>query len=143
MKHSQFLLIHFAIRSGGLTPFERCWSKRFYSALCKFGEVVLCRLRGKQPEADLSCVPGLWLGKETSADMTVVGTTSGMFKTRSIRRLPVSEQVDKNLLKDFQAKLWDPKGRGEETDVLVLPQANGLEARSWCNKIFRGFSHSK
>ena len=90
---------------------------------------MLCRLRGKQPKADPSWVPGWWLGRDTSADMHVVGTTSGVFKTRSIRRLPVSEQVDKQLLKDFQAKPWDPKGRGEDTDVLVLPQtpeAQGL-----------------
>ena len=59
--------------------------------------------------------------------MHVVGTTSGVFKTRSIRRLPVSEQVDKQLLKDFQAKPWDPKGRGEDTDVLVLPQAPEIQ----------------
>ena len=123
VKHAQFLLNNFAIRSDGLTPFERRWSKRYTSALCKFGEIVLCRLRGKQPKADPSWVPGLWLGRDTSADMHVVGTTSGVFKTRSIRRLPVSEQVDKQLLKDFQAKPWDPKGRGEDTDVLVLPQA--------------------
>ena len=123
VKHAQFLLNNFAIRSDGLTPFERRWSKRYTSALCKFGEIVLCRLRGKQPKADPSWVPGLWLGRDTSADMHVVGTTSGVFKTRSIRRLPVSEQVDKQLLKDFQAKPWDPKGRGEDADVLVLPQA--------------------
>ena len=91
---------NFAIRSDGLTPFERRWSKRYTSALCKFGEIALCRLRGKQPKADPSWVPGLWLGRDTSADMHVVGTTSGVFKTRSIRRLPVSEQVDKQLLKD-------------------------------------------
>ena len=32
------------------------------------------------------------------------------------------------MLKDFQAKPWDPKGRGEDTDVLVLPpsQEQGL-----------------
>ena len=125
MKHAQVLLNNFAIRSGsdGLTPFERRWSKRCTSALCKFGEIVLCRLRGKQPKADPSWVPGLWLGRDASADMHVVGTTSGVVKTRSIRRLPVSEQVDKQVLKDFQAKPWDPKGRGEDTDVLVLPQA--------------------
>ena len=89
---------------------------------------MLCSLRGKQPKADPSWVPGLWLGRDTSADMHIVGTTSGVFKTRSIRRLPVSEQVDKQLLKDFQAKPWDPKGRGEDTDVLVLPpsQEQGL-----------------
>ena len=104
VKHAQFLLNNFAIRSDGLTPFERRWSKRYTSALCKFGEIVLCRLRGKQPKADPSWVPGLWLGRDTSADMHVVGTTSGVFKTRSIRRLPVSEQVDKQLLKDYSKR---------------------------------------
>ena len=127
VKRAQFLLNNCAIRSDGLTPFERRWSKRYTSALCKFGEIVLCRLRGKQPKADPSWVPGLWLGRDTSADMHVVGTTSGVFKTRSIRTLPVSEQVDKQLLKDFQAKPWDPKGRGEDTDVLVLPQAPEIQ----------------
>ena len=127
VKHAQFLLNNFATRSDGLAPFERRWSKRYTLALCKFGEIVLCRLRGKQPKADPSWVPGLWLGRDTSADMHIVGTTSGVFKTRSIRRLPVSEQVDKQLLKDFQAKPWGPKGRGEDTDVLVLPsQEQGL-----------------
>ena len=128
MKHAQFLLNNFAIRSDGLTPFERCWSKRYTSALCKFGEIVLCRLRGKQPKADPSWGLGLWLGRDASADMHIVGTISGVFKTRSIRRLPVSEQVDKRLLNDFQAKPWGPKGRGEDTDVLVLPpsQEQGL-----------------
>ena len=96
----------------------------YTSALCKFGEIDLCRLRGKQPKADPSWVPGLWLGRDTSADRHIVATTSGMFKTRSIRRLPVSEQVDKQFLKDFQAKHWDPKGRGEDTDVLVLPPSS-------------------
>ena len=128
VKHAQFVLDNFAIRSDGLSPFERRWSKRYTSALGKFGEIVLCRLRGKQPKADPSWVPGLWLGRDTSADMHIVGTTSGVFKTRSIRRLPVSEQVDKQLLKDFQAKPRGPKGRGEDTGVLVLPpsQEQGL-----------------
>eukprot|EP00434_Breviolum_minutum_P041983 symbB.v1.2.037353.t1/scaffold5493.1/size26513/3 len=80
VKHAQFLLNNFAIRSDGLTPFERRWSKRYASALRK-----------------------------------------------SICRLPVSEQVDKQLLKEFQAKPWDPKGRGKDTDVLVLPPAPEIQ----------------
>ena len=95
VKHAQFLLNNFGIRSDGLTPFERerRWSKRYTSALCKFGEIVLCRLRGKQPKADPSWVPGLWLGRDASADMHVVGTTSGVFKTRSISGFRTSRQT--------------------------------------------------
>ena len=49
VKHGQILLNKFGIRSDGLTPLERRWSKPYTSALWKFGESVLCRLRGKRP----------------------------------------------------------------------------------------------
>ena len=91
---------------------------------------LFCRLRGKQPKADPSWVLGLWLGRDASADMHIVGTISGVFKPRRIRRLPVSEQVDKHLLNDFQAKPWGPKGRGEDTDVLVLPPSQQTDGTS-------------
>ena len=45
----------------------------------------------------------LWLGRYTSTDRCVVRNISGVFTTRSIGRAPVSKQVDKELLKDFQA----------------------------------------
>ena len=54
----------------------------------------------------------------------------------SVRRLPVSEQVDKQFLKDFQAKPWGPKGGGEGTDAqaaqglpsLPVQQTDGTSA---------------
>ncbi|CAK9020327.1 unnamed protein product [Durusdinium trenchii] len=121
VKHAQFLLNNFSVRSDGLTPYERRWSRRYNSELCKFGEIVMCRLPGKHSKAEPSWVQAIWLGRDTSADMRLIGTTSGVLKTRSIRRLPVSEQVDQRMAEDFKASPWDPKGRGEDTDVLILP----------------------
>ena len=121
VKHAQFLLNNFSVRSDGLTPYERRWSRRYNSALCKFGEIVMCRLPGKHSKAEPSWVQAIWLGRDASADMHLIGATSGVLKTRSIRRLPVSEQVDQRMAEDFKASAWDPKGRGEDTDVLILP----------------------
>ena len=46
VRHSQWLLNRYAIRSDGLTPFERRWSRRYTSAICRFGGVVLFRVSG-------------------------------------------------------------------------------------------------
>ena len=121
VRHSQWLLNRYAIRSDGLTPFERRWSRRYTSAICRFGEVVLFRVPGRVPKAELAWQPGLWLGRDTTSDMHIIGTTSGVTKTRSMRRFPSEQQVDVDMLKDFVAKPWDPRGRSEETDDFVLP----------------------
>ena len=47
--------------------------------------------------------------------------SSGVFKTRTVRRLSPSLQVDVELLKGVRARPWDPSGTSVETDRFVLP----------------------
>ena len=49
------------------------------------------------------------------------GDLTGVHKTRSLRRRPPSEQVQKDLLESLRAKPWDPKRSREETDHFVFP----------------------
>ena len=51
----------------------------------------------------------------------VVATPRGVFKTRSLRRRPPSEQIHKALLESLKATPWDPKGSREEADNFVFP----------------------
>ena len=97
VKHAQFLLNNFAIRSDGLTPFERRWSKRYTSALCKFGEIVLCRLRGKQPKADPSWVPRTSkqnLGIRKVEARTLTFSYFHLHRSKDFRRCPSSRRME-------------------------------------------------
>ena len=50
-----------------------------------------------------------------------MATSQDVHKTRSLRRHPPSEQVQKDLLESLRAKPRDPKGSREETDHFVFP----------------------
>ena len=52
VKHAQFLLNNFSVRTDGQTPYERHWGRKYASADCRFGEVVLFRLPGRMPKAE-------------------------------------------------------------------------------------------
>ena len=57
-----------------------------------------------------------------------MATAQGVHKTRSLRRRPPSEQVQKALLESLRAKPWDPKGSREETNHFVFPPLGPREA---------------
>ena len=110
---------------------ERRWSKRYASAL--FGEIVLCRLRRKQPKKLVlgGSLYRLWLGRYTSTNRRIVGNTSGVFTARSIGRVPVSKQVDKELLKDFQALTFSSTCTGSSRTSALARPADGRNFSSW------------
>ena len=103
VKHAQFLLNNFSVSTDGQTPYERRWDRKYTSAVCRFGEVVLFRLPGRVPKAEPAWEHALWLGRESTSDMHVVGNANGVFKTRSVRRLPAENQVSKELLESLKA----------------------------------------
>ena len=121
VKHAQFLLNNFSVRSDSQTPYERRWTRRYTSAVCRFGEAVWFRLPGRVPKAEPAWECALWLGRESTSDMHVVANADGVFKTRSVRRLPAEQQVNKELLESMKATPWDPRGREEESANFILP----------------------
>ena len=128
VKHAQWLLNRYAQKSDGLTPFEKRWSKPYSGSLCRFAEVVHFRKIGKFPESLPAWEEGLWLGRDTESNQHFVATAQGVHKTRSLRRRPPSEQVQKDLLESLRAKPWDPKGSREETDHFVFPPLGPRDA---------------
>ena len=102
----------------GTTAFERRWGRRYNGALCRFGETVL--LRREQHKGKLSWFHGIWLGKDTESDQHFVADATGVFKPRSVKRLPPSKQSDLSLFQPVKARPWDPTGTKAETDAFIL-----------------------
>ena len=80
--------------------------------------------RREQYTGKLSSFHGIWLGKDTESDQHFVADATGVFKTRSVKRLPPSKQSDLSLLQSVKVRPWDPPGTKAETDAFILP-ANG------------------
>ncbi len=119
VKHAQFLLNNFAIRSDGLTPFESRWSKRCTSALRKFGEIVLCIDFAESSPKPIR-LGSLVCGWEEVFPLTCTLSEPllGCSKQGAFPDFPFLNKLTSSC--EFQAKPWAPKGQGEDTDRLVL-----------------------
>ena len=101
--HSSWLHNHFVVNKE-TTGYERSTGRLYSGKLALFGETVLGYLK-----TDLKGLPkwskGVWLTKTMMNDCHVIGTATGIFVTRSIRRLPTSFQLEQ--LGDLTACPWE------------------------------------
>ena len=120
VRHAQWLVNRYLCNAAGTTAFERRWGKRYNGFICRFGETVLFRQQ-RATKGMPAFVRGIWLGKDTESDQHFVADSSGVFKTRSVKRLPPAQQADFQLLQSVVARPWDPTGAKVETDSFIFP----------------------
>ena len=89
VRHAQWLVKRYLCNAEGTTAFERRWREKYAGFICHFGfgETVLFRKPHPQ-KGRAAFVPGVWLGKDTESDQHFVADSTGMFKTRSVKRHP-------------------------------------------------------
>ena len=127
VRHAAWLLNRYLLHADGLTSYQRRWGRNYSSALCEFAETIQYRDPGHHKmKFDSMWHHGLWLGRDSDANEVLVGTTTGVLKARSIRRLAPSEQHDKSLLQGLKGQPWAPKGDGELDVEFLLPQTGSL-----------------
>ena len=126
VKHSQFLLNRYMTHEeDGQTSNFRRWKKDYQTGLREFGETVLfrmpCKLRDK---VDTAWYEGIWLGKDTEVDESLVFGNGTMHKVRTVRRVVPSKQWNKTLHKALNVTPWDPKGK-DTTDTTCSSAVTG------------------
>jgi hypothetical protein len=121
LKRVAFLNGRFLLRDDGQTSFERRWQKPYSSALCLLGETVLARKTEPIANSTTNWTKAIWLGRCTVSNEIIVGFPDGTVKkVRTIRRLVVSEQCNKELLLSITAVPWTPQTDGTlDADFIV------------------------
>eukprot|EP00971_Amphidinium_carterae_P080141 1586016-Amphidinium_carterae.2 len=81
--------------------------------LVQFGECSLWKYPHKQRfkyEASWGC--GIYLGKAMDSEEHLVGwRTAGVVRCRTVRRRPIEEQFDQQMILALRGTPWDAKGR--------------------------------
>ena len=122
MKHSQFLLNRFLTHEDGHTSYFRGWKRDYQGALCEFGETVLFRMPGKlKNKADSAWHTGIWLGKDTEVDQSIVQCEGTVLNVRTIKRVIPSKQWNTELCKLLNSTPWDAKGKDTTDTGFILP----------------------
>ena len=80
--------------------------------MAEFGESVfylpMDRDRGQTAELDSKFLPGVWLGLEKKTNETKIGTSSGVIRARTVKRRPISERWNKELIFTVVGTPWNP-----------------------------------
>ena len=84
--HAAWLSNRYVVKQG-TTAFERSADRMYTGKLCMFGETVLGYIKTDRKAAP-RWAKGIWLGKTLTNDTHIIAHGSGVFVTRSVRRLP-------------------------------------------------------
>ena len=101
--HASWLHNHYSVYQTH-TPFEMVADRAYTGKICFFGEAVYGYLT-PQAKSNPKWIKGVWLGKTITNDTHIIGTSKGVFITRSVRRL--SEPWDLKLAGDVESSPWD------------------------------------
>ena len=100
------------------------------AALFRFAVSPSGRVRSevRQGRADARFVRGIRLGKNVNSDEHLLATDGGVYMTRTVKRVPETEQRRADLVKSCQGSLWDwvpmrPAGRPRKAAPQAPPVA--------------------
>ena len=133
VKHAQWLINRYLIGSDGKTAYSRRWSREYNGSLCMFGEWIDAKLpisnKVKIPKGGTQWFSGVYLGKDTEADEVILGNANGVFKVRTVKRKPPSQQWNAVGVSKMLSVPWQPKGDGVDSTAFVMPPDLGVKGR--------------
>ena len=135
VKHAQWLINRYLIGSDGKTAYSRRWSREYNGSLCMFGEWIDAKLpisnKVKIPKGGSRWFSGVYLGKDTEADEVILGNVNGngVFKVRTVKRKPPSQQWNAVGASKMLSVPWQPKGDGVDSTAFVMPPDLGVKGK--------------
>ena len=71
----------------------------------------------------------MYLGKDTEADVVILGNASGVFKVRTVKRRAPSQQWNASNVMKMVPAPSQPRGDRVESTASVMPQDLGVKGR--------------
>ena len=133
ISHSADMLTKFEVGSDGRTPCERLRKKKYTGEVVEFGSSVHFRHAGALQPNKTNLEPrwssGIWLGKRWGSDEHLVGTPTGIAKSRAIAQKPADERWDRDAIFNLRGVLWAWTGDSETPGVIFRPIDSKPEPR--------------
>ena len=125
MEHAGRLMSRYQVGRDGRTAYELHAGKPYRRQLVEFGErVYFMPIRpggARQAKLDPKWQDGAFIGIRDRSDWMLIMTTSGVYKTRNVRRRPESERWDFEFLMTLKGTPWNPNPAAGEMAADALP----------------------
>ena len=121
VEYASILLNLYHVGTDGLTPYQKRRGDRWNAALPQFGEKIEY-LRKTNQKVEARFQEGVYIGvRETSHEKIVSGTDGKCYVVGTVRRRPVVDRWDKNLILSVRGLPWKPNPEGANTTELPFP----------------------
>ena len=101
----------------GRTAWELRHGRPFRRCLAGFSEKIMYLPGGKRASRlEDKFLPGIYLGQSLRTDESLIGTSNGVVRARTVRRLPEGDRKDRELLLSVKGSLWKPVPADETLD---------------------------
>ena len=125
VEHAGKLMSRYQVGRDGRTAYELHAGKPYRRQLVEFGErVCFMPIRpggARQAKLDPKWQDGAFIGIRDRSDEMMIMTTSGMYKTRNVRRRPELERWDFEFLMTLKGTPWNPNPAAGEMAADALP----------------------
>ena len=96
VKHASWVQNRYQLHDDGKSSYERRWGTAYYKPNCEFAECVLFQYATTDwPKTSIAWYYGIWLGRCAQSDEHFIGTPTGVYRTRTVRRQPNSDRYRK------------------------------------------------
>ena len=110
------MLNRFRMDKNGRTAYELIRRKRCKVEIAEFGERVIYKERtgegGLRNKGESDWKDGIWLGLADRTNETLISTEAGIVKTYAVRRVPVDERWDRDMVLGVRGTLAKPNQQG-------------------------------
>ena len=126
VRHAAYLLNRYAVHNDGQTSYQRRWGKDHKSPLCEIGETVQYHLPTIRvlPKLEPRFYNGIWLGRDTMTNESIIGISGKIIRVRTIRRQVYPEKYNKQLMDVINAYPWTSPTPAQAIQPAMLPLAN-------------------
>ena len=109
--------------SDGKTAYERLRGKKSKVLGLEFGEKVLWRRAisstQRANKLDTVWMEGVCLGHKTISGETIVGAREGVFKTRTVKRVPLEDRWHLHLIQEVAGVPWKCNPQADEAEQII------------------------
>lgn len=119
VRHAGWLLHRFQVHANGMTSYRMLKGSNYRGEIVEFEETVWMRIPGRTGTDKLEprWSVGIWVGKVESSDEHLIGTSTGITRTRSIMRKPEPERFDQSVYMSMVGRPWSISGGLADTVV--------------------------
>ncbi|CAK0878028.1 unnamed protein product [Prorocentrum cordatum] len=111
VRHVEFLLTRFAIKTDGRTAWERLGRAKYKSELGKIGETIDYKIQAKDyPKLEPRWSEGLFLGRRDENDEIIVGTVRGIEHARTMKLRSAEDTYSKEMYNTLIGVPWNSRG---------------------------------